>query len=89
MLARFTALIAHGHLDGVPVKRPPPARPQVYVCPHSIDVFQDLFISQRDLVRKIEGRQNFVGSDDLLPEHQLDLGERTEPIYRREVLDFL
>lgn len=87
--ATITALIAHGHLDGVPVKRPSPARPQVYVCPHSIDVFQDLFISQRDLVRIIECRQNFVGNDDLLPEHQLDLGEKTETIYRREVLDFL
>ena len=87
--ATITALIAHGHLDEVPVKRPSPARPQVYVCPHSIDVFQDLFISHWDLVRKIEGRQNFVGSDDLLPEHQLALGEKAEPIYRREILDFL
>lgn len=87
--ASITALIAHGHLDGVPVKRPPTARPQVYVCPYSIDIFQDMFISQRDLARRIEGRKNFVGSDDLLPEHRLDLGENTEPIYRREVLDFL
>lgn len=52
-------------------------------------VFQDLFISHWDLVRKIEGRQNFVGSDDLLPDHQLALGEKAEPIYRREILDFL
>ncbi|MDR0808270.1 MAG: hypothetical protein LBE86_03950 [Gemmobacter sp.] len=87
--ATITAHIAHGHLDRVTVKRPPPARPQVYVCPHSIDIFQDMFISQWDLVRQIEGRKNFVGSDNLLPEHRLDLGEKIEPIYRREVLDFL
>lgn len=87
--ATITALIAHGHLDGVPVKRLPPARPQVYVCPHSTDIFQGMFISEREMARQIEGRKHLVGSDDLLPEHRLDLREKTEPIYRQEVLDFL
>lgn len=87
--ATINALLAHRHLDGVPVKRPTPARSQIYVCPHSIDMFPDMFISKRDLARQLESRQVLVRSDDLLSEHRLDLGENTEPIYRREILDFL
>lgn len=87
--ATVAALLAHEHLDGVPVKRPTPARTQIYVCPHSIDMFPEMFISKRDLARQIEGRRTLVRSDNLLSEHRLDLGENTDPIYRREILDFL
>lgn len=87
--ATIHAMLAHGHLDGVPVKRPIPARPQIYLCPHTIDMFPDMFISKRDLDRQLEGRNNLLRSDDLLSDHRLDLGEDAVPIYRREILDFL
>ncbi|WP_423209292.1 hypothetical protein [Paracoccus yeei] len=41
------------------------------------------------MTRQIEGCANLPFKDDVLLDHRLDLGENTEAIYRREVLDFL
>lgn len=54
----------------------------------SSTLFPDMFISKRDLCRQIEGRANLLRIDDLLTALRLVLRENTEPIYRREILDF-
>lgn len=88
-IGAISALLEHGYLDGVPVKRPAPAKPLLYVCPSSIEIFPDMYVSRKELARHIRDRDLLFLMDDQLSEFRIDLGKSAAPIYRREVLDVL
>lgn len=84
-----SALLEHRHLDGVWVKRQAPMRPVSYICPSSIDIFAEMYVAGKELAEHRAGREDPLWMDDRLSNYRLDLGENTEPIYRREVLDII
>lgn len=88
-IGTVSALLKHRHLGSVPVKRPAPARPLLYVCAYSIDTFPDMYVSRKELAQHIQDRDPLALMDDQLSEFRIDLGKNAEPIYRREVLDIL
>lgn len=83
-------LLETRHLDRVLVKNPTTGRPIPYVCPTSIEHFDQTHISLRSLnrVRRLSSADQRALRLELEP-FELKLGSGTEPIYQRHEIDFV
>ncbi|MDN3711757.1 hypothetical protein QWZ10_07765 [Paracoccus cavernae] len=84
--ATIAAMLQRGHLDSIPVPRPSPGPPVLYVCPTAVTSFSNFFVTKNQAMQQMSGRHTPAVIEQLLEEYRINFSTTTEPIYRSDVL---